>query len=46
MTAPTVALVAVGLAIALFAGPIYGLCSRAAAQMTAPGGYSSVVLGP
>ena len=26
MTAPTVALVAVGLAIALFAGPLYGLC--------------------
>ncbi len=46
MTAPTVALVAAGLAIALFAGPIYGLCSRAAAQLTAAGGYTSVVLGP
>jgi hypothetical protein len=33
MTSATVALVAVGLAIALFAGPVYGLCERAAREL-------------
>ena len=42
MTAPTVVIVLVGLAIALFAGPIYGLCQRAAAEMIE--GYAIAVL--
>jgi hypothetical protein len=33
MTSATVSLVAVGVAIALFAGPLYGLCERAAAEL-------------
>jgi multicomponent Na+:H+ antiporter subunit D len=35
MTSATVSLVAVGLAIALFAGPVYGLCERAARELVA-----------
>ncbi len=37
MTFATVALVSVGLAVALWAGPLYGLCERAAADLVAPG---------
>ena len=33
----TVALVSVGLAVALWAGPLYGLCERAAADLVTPG---------
>jgi multicomponent Na+:H+ antiporter subunit D len=44
MSLPTVGLVLFGLALALFAGPVYGLCERAAAEMVA--GYTTVVLGP
>ena len=43
MIATTVAMVLVGLALAAFAGPLYGLCQRAAAEMVQ--GYSAVVLG-
>jgi multicomponent Na+:H+ antiporter subunit D len=43
MTVPTVALVAVGLAVAAAAGPIYALCDRAAADMVAPGRYAEAV---
>ena len=42
MTSATVSLVAVGLAIALFAGPIYGLCERAAAELVARPATSEV----
>ena len=35
MLGATVALVAVGLAIAVFAGPLYALCERAAAGLLA-----------
>jgi multicomponent Na+:H+ antiporter subunit D len=36
MSAVTAAVVAVGLALALFAGPLYRFCERAAAQLVAP----------
>ena len=36
MTLATVALVSVGLAVALWAGPLYGLCERAAADLVTP----------
>jgi len=45
MTAPTVLLVAVGLAVALFAGPIYGLCHRAAVDLVTHGRYAAAVFG-
>jgi multicomponent Na+:H+ antiporter subunit D len=45
MTTATVALVGVTLAIALFAGPIYDLCHRAAESLLDPTGYIQVVLG-
>jgi multicomponent Na+:H+ antiporter subunit D len=43
MSLSTIGLVLVGLALALFAGPVYGLCQRAAAEMVR--GYTVVVLG-
>jgi multicomponent Na+:H+ antiporter subunit D len=45
MTSATVALVGVTLAIALFAGPIYDLCHRAAESLLHPSAYVDVVLG-
>ncbi len=39
----TVALVAVGLAVALAAGPLYGLCERAAGDLVRPTQHSTVV---
>lgn len=45
MTTATVALVAVGLALALAAGPLYALCERAAADLTTPGRYATAVMG-
>ncbi len=46
MTVATVGLVAVGLAIAICAGPLYGLCERAARDLVEPGRYASMVLRP
>jgi multicomponent Na+:H+ antiporter subunit D len=45
MTTATVALVAVTLAIALFAGPIYDLCHRASESLLDPEAYIRAVLG-
>jgi multicomponent Na+:H+ antiporter subunit D len=45
MTSATVALVGVTLGIALFAGPIYDLCHRAAEGLLDPSGYIRAVLG-
>ncbi len=45
MTTATVALVAVTLAIAVFAGPIYDLSHRAAEGLLDPTGYISAVMG-
>jgi multicomponent Na+:H+ antiporter subunit D len=45
MTLATVALVGLTLAIALFAGPIYELCERAAASLVDPSDYITAVLG-
>jgi multicomponent Na+:H+ antiporter subunit D len=45
MVASTVTLVAVGLAVAAFAGPLYDLCERAAIDIVTPGRYSAMVLG-
>jgi multicomponent Na+:H+ antiporter subunit D len=45
MVVSTVALVGVGLAIAVAAGPLYSLCERAAADLVSPGYYTSIVLG-
>ena len=45
MTAATVSLVAVGIAIAVFAGPLYGLCQRAATDLVTTGRYAKAVLG-
>jgi multicomponent Na+:H+ antiporter subunit D len=45
MIVSTVALVGVGLAIAVAAGPLYALCERAAADLVRPGGYTSIVFG-
>ncbi len=44
MTAATVALVGLTLAIALFAGPIYEMCERAAAGLLDPAEYLHTVL--
>ena len=41
MVAGTVGLVAVGLAVALFAGPLYALCERAAADVVMPALHSN-----
>jgi multicomponent Na+:H+ antiporter subunit D len=46
LLAPTLLLVAVGLAVAVAAGPLYGLCERAATDLTTLGRYRSSVLGP
>jgi multicomponent Na+:H+ antiporter subunit D len=46
MLAPTGALVALSLAVALFAGPLYGLAERAAADLLDGSVYQQVVLGP
>lgn len=45
MTGSTIALVGVTLAIALFAGPIYDLCHRAADSLLHPAAYVQAVLG-
>jgi multicomponent Na+:H+ antiporter subunit D len=45
MVAPTVALATVSLAIAAAAGPLYGLCERAAAELLDREGYIRAVLG-
>ena len=45
MVAATIAMVAVGLALAVFAGPAYALCERAAAELGDVDGYVRVVLG-
>jgi multicomponent Na+:H+ antiporter subunit D len=42
MIVGTVGLVAVGLAVALFGGPLYGLCERAAAEIVVPAVHSTV----
>ena len=45
MLGATVALVAVGLGIAIFAGPLYTLCERAAVDLVTPGRYADGVYG-
>ncbi len=45
MIAPTAALAALSLAIALFAGPLYSLSERAAADLLDPSTYRHAVLG-
>ena len=45
MTSATVVLVAVTLGIAVFAGPIYDLCHRAAEGLLEPSGYIRAVMG-
>jgi hypothetical protein len=45
MSAVTGAVVAVGLGIALFAGPIYRFCERAAEQVVSPETYAEHVEG-
>ena len=45
MTSATIALVGVTLGIALFAGPIYELCHRAAEGLLHPTAYVDAVLG-
>ncbi|MCD9624636.1 Na+/H+ antiporter subunit D [Rhabdothermincola salaria] len=45
MNGATIALVGVTLAIAVFAGPIYHLCERAAETLIDPSGYISAVMG-
>ncbi len=44
MQAATVALVALGVAVAVFAGPIYELCERAATDLLDPSPYVQAVL--
>ncbi len=46
MVAPTAALVGLGLAIAVLAGPIYALSERAAEDLADPSGYVAEVLAP
>ncbi len=46
MLAPTVALIAVGLAMTVFAGPILGIAERAAADLQDRSSYLETVLGP
>ena len=41
MVVGTVGLVAVGLAVALFAGPLYALCERAATEIVMPAIHSN-----
>ncbi|MBI5089922.1 MAG: Na+/H+ antiporter subunit D [Actinobacteria bacterium] len=45
MVLPTVVLLGVGLAIAVLAGPLYGLCDRAADDLLHPARYLEAVLG-
>ena len=45
MVAPTAALAAVSIAIAVAAGPLYRLCERAAAELLDRAGYVQAVLG-
>jgi multicomponent Na+:H+ antiporter subunit D len=45
MRAATAALVILGLAVALFARPLYGFSERAAAELLRPGAYRTAVLG-
>ncbi len=45
MIASTATLVVAGLAIAALAGPLYGLCERAAADLLEPSSYVKAVLG-
>ncbi|MBF6329153.1 Na+/H+ antiporter subunit D [Nocardia transvalensis] len=46
MLVPTVALIAVGLGLTVFAGPILGVAGRAAADLDDRGTYLETVLGP
>ena len=46
MVLPTVALFVLGLAVAVYAGPLYDLCSRAADDLLHPDRYVRLVLGP
>ena len=46
MMLPTGALIAVGLALTVFAGPIFAFSERAAAEVVDRGQYISAVLGP
>jgi multicomponent Na+:H+ antiporter subunit D len=45
MVIATTAMVAIGLGLAIGAGPLYGLCERAAAEIADPAGYVRNVLG-
>jgi multicomponent Na+:H+ antiporter subunit D len=45
MLAPTVALIGVGLALTVFAGPILGIADRAATDLKHPESYQQAVLG-
>ncbi len=45
MLAPTMALIAVGLALTVAAGPIFGYCDRAAGEVLDPSRYIAAVLG-
>ncbi|WP_156744430.1 Na+/H+ antiporter subunit D [Mycobacterium sp. E740] len=45
MVVPTGALIAVGLALTVFAGPIFGYCERAAGQVLNRGQYITAVVG-
>ncbi len=46
MVAPTVALIVVGLALTVFAGPILNICRHAAEDLNDPHRYLETVLGP
>jgi multicomponent Na+:H+ antiporter subunit D len=46
MVVPTAVLTALGLGIALSAGPLYALSERAASDLLDPSGYVRAVLGP
>ena len=46
MIAPTAALATLSLAVALFAGPLYGLSERAAQDVLDPARYVTAVMGP
>ncbi|MFI7195085.1 Na+/H+ antiporter subunit D [Nocardia nova] len=46
MVAPTAALIMVALALTVFAGPILGICQRAAEDLNDPHRYLDTVLGP
>ncbi len=46
MLVPTTALIAVGLALTVFAGPIFAFSERAAAEVVDRGQYVSAVLRP